>query len=684
MVAFSGSDVFQGYVTAPDGSVYSNTLHNITTSAFNGQPGQSQTWSTLDLISGPVAGADQSTPTGVNPSETSYSLMGHTIPISLGRPRIGGEIISGPLIDNGNASFCISFGLPFDIYDTRTLVEIAFDSEVVWAGSLVGSGTPSSTGFTTEPINCRFYEGSLTQAADALEISRYGVDAVAYRPQMLIWFENLPLANTKFKKIPYVSAVIEDSTGGAVNFGTAFETIAYSPWVGYTSAQFETSGITDGVTNGGIIITQPAEFLATIQQFGRFYPKWDILQTDKLRIVDRGDNVTADITLNKTRLMDKVVISRAEPNSVPSILQLSTIDPDSDYTIVQSQAQSPRAPVAVSTSVKTDSAYLPAIMDADTRTSIVTFAKYNEERTRKKIGFTSMIVGLGIEPGDLVAITGLGDDFENEIFKVIETTRGANYVVEVIAESILRCGGSHFVLDDLIASAGWSCSRPLAAGYLGPLKTTSGGFITRLYDQTGNARDLVTQSAGRDPASTTAGPNSISCADFDGSNDVLTADGGIGLSHFITASTGYMIASIYIDSFPTNSASSWSNSIILGDGGSGFARMTVRSGNIYYAFNWDGNEDHADGTVNIATPYVVEWRHEGGILYERVNGTNEHSVSSGNTSNIGSGALKMGGVDGTLPFDGKIFEAITFSTVPSLAKRDALVQDLGIWIGAAV
>src|SRR6185369_11213296 len=168
----------------------------------------------------------------------------------------------------------------------------------------------------------RFYGGTLIQAADALETLHFGANAVAYRPQMLLAFENLPLANTKFGKVPYVAAVIGDATGDDVNYGEAFQRLAYSPWVGYTSAQFETTGITDGLVSGGLIFAQDTEFLRAIQQFGRFYPSWDILQTDKLRIVDRA-TVTADITLNKTRLMDKVVITRQEPNSVAAILELS-------------------------------------------------------------------------------------------------------------------------------------------------------------------------------------------------------------------------------------------------------------------------------------------------------------------------------------------------------------------------
>ena len=50
-----------------------------------------------------------------------------------------------------------------------------------------------------------------------------------------------------------------------------------------------------------------------------------------------------------------------------------------------------------------------------------------------------MAYGLEIEPGALIAVTDLGDDFGSETFKVVETLHGANYVVEFTASSILDC-----------------------------------------------------------------------------------------------------------------------------------------------------------------------------------------------------------------------------------------------------
>lgn len=461
------------------------------------------------------------TSTGVSPVETQYSLYGHTVPLSVfGVGRIGGEIISGPWIENGLASFIISFGVPADPTGTRTLREIAFDSEVVW---------DSNNGFSTESFTYRFYGGTLTQGADALETAHFGADAVAYRPQILIAFENLPLANTKFGKIPYVAAVIADAHGDDVNLGEAFERLAYSPWVGFTSDQFETVGITDGLVSGGLIIADQTDFLSLIQSFGRFYPKWNILQTDKLRIVDRGDTVTPDIVLDSSKMTGEVTLSRQEPNSVPSVLELSTIDPDADYTIVPSRAQSPRQPVAVTTSITTDAAYLPVIMDSSTRIALVTYAKHHEDRARKQIAATAMLAGLQIEPGDLMGIANLSPDFPGgETFRVLETLHGANYVVEITAESILQCTvtalttppdvGPISPLPELTGLIGWWDTSVADS-----ITTIVDGFgnteLTGLADQSGHGRDL-TQTFGGNPPNFSAHAfnSSFPGMSFSGSN----------------------------------------------------------------------------------------------------------------------------------------------------------------------
>ncbi len=545
-------------------------------------------------------------------------------------------------------------------------------------------------GFSTEPFDFRFYDGTLTQAADPLETSHFGADAVAYRPQILLAFSNLPLANTKFGKIPYVAAVFGDSTGDDVNLGEAFERLAYSPWVGWTSDQYESVNITDGLVHGGLIFSQQAEFLATLQQFARFYPTWDILQTDKLRIKDRGRNLTADITLDATRLMDQVAYTRQEPNTVPRELELTTIDPDMDYTLSPSLAKRPHDPVEVTSSVKVDTAYLPAIMDASTRMAVATYTLYHEVQARKKISLTAMLFGLQIEPGDLIEVTGLGDDFAGETMKVKATTHGINYAVEIQAEALLKCQIGPEVPTTPGATAQWAVSRSrvLVPGYAGAFDTVAAGKAVTWNDQSGFARNLIVSNSGTAPIATTSGPHSRECFDFSPTSfsvgeemHTQTPAGAIG--NLISASTGYMVASIRPDVVTQNSLQSWNNANVLVFGGQ-FGGLTVKSDGTLLAYNWDGTDDKAasvSGAVPIGgKPCVIEWWHQGGNVYQRVNGGGQTLVASGNTTDL-THEVRMGssGLGGTF-FDGKVYEAMIFSSPP--ANRDAIVADMMAWVGA--
>jgi hypothetical protein len=166
----------------------------------------------------------------------------------------------------------------------------------------------------------------------------------------------------------------------------------------------------------------------------------------------------------------------------------------------------------------------------------------------------------------------------------------------------------------------------------------------------------------------------------------LQSAGGVVLSNFITASAGYMIMSVMVDTISTNNSNFYDNDAVIGDLG-GYAGIYLRDSGTpkgAIAGNWDGSNDLAEASViSYSTPYVIEWRHEGGTLYVRVNGSGEQSVASGNTSDL-SNRINLGnGYTGnTARLNGKFFEGATFSTVPSGTERDNLVADFMDHIGA--
>ena len=51
-----------------------------------------------------------------------------------------------------------------------------------------------------------------------------------------------------------------------------------------------------------------------------------------------------------------------------------------------------------------------------------------------------MLYGYALEPGDLFRLNGVASDFDTgEVFKVINSSHGANYINEITGEAILKC-----------------------------------------------------------------------------------------------------------------------------------------------------------------------------------------------------------------------------------------------------
>jgi hypothetical protein len=236
------------------------------------------------------------------------------------------------------------------------------------------------------------------------------------------------------------------------------------------------------------------------------------------------------------------------------------------------------------------------------------------------------------------------------------------------------------VLDGISGLTGaWSMSRKLLTSYGGSFYTDAGGgAISALLDQSGNSRNLSQGTSGSRPTATTAGGKSRACADFDGTDDLLT---GATMSNFIAAGAGYIVVSALADAISTDVTSGgngYQNDGIITDDGANVGVMLRSTGPLAIANNFDGNSDDT-GTVSTTTGtlHVYEWRHDSGTLYLRVDGGTEASVTSGNTTLTGS--IIMGRNYFNQYFDGKVFEAAAFNSVPALSIRNAIVANMLAW-----
>ncbi len=247
---------------------------------------------------------------------------------------------------------------------------------------------------------------------------------------------------------------------------------------------------------------------------------------------------------------------------------------------------------------------------------------------------------------------------------------GGSYAVTGIAAALARSAPLDGFTTGLTGT--WSMSRKMLSNYAangGDFYHTTSSAVDIIYDQSGNSRNITDGGvAARRPAVSTAGSNSIACADFDGSTDSLS---GAAISNFGTSSNFYLIITAVIDSVTLNNSLMYQNDLLMGDAGVFQGIYLRNNGPNAFGYNWDGSAGGDGGNTSFTTGavHVFEWRHEGGVVYMTVDGT-EVSASSGNTTTM-TGLLSFFG-RGTQFANGKMFEAATWSTVPSSGDRTTI------------
>jgi hypothetical protein len=383
-----------------------------------------------------------------DPRIEANTLYGKPMALSaMGYARIGASPapIVGPFINGDIVDFIVSFGVPANVEGDRKIYKIYLDNELAWS-SVTGGTLPGDGTFAGPPFDFVFKPGRLDQTVCSLETLHYPGDECAYRPQMILEIRNLAWARfmeITGKPVPYVALEIGDVTDAAIpqdgiNLGLALERVAHSPWVG--DPTFEAVNVTDVVD--AILIKDNFTIIQLCQSVTGEYRNLDLVLSDKVRIRDRGSSVAADFIFDRDSIIaddEPVSVVRANATAQRREHELIAIDPDQDYTGVPSLAKIPRDPMVISAAVGKETTTLPLVIDADTRQALATFSQNYQENARRKVALKVRASGYEIEPGDMFALTDIADGFDNEVFKCVQTTHGANWVVDIEGEAILRC-----------------------------------------------------------------------------------------------------------------------------------------------------------------------------------------------------------------------------------------------------
>ena len=200
------------------------------------------------------------------------------------------------------------------------------------------------------------------------------------------------------------------------------------------------------------------------------------------------------------------------------------------------------------------------------------------------------------------------------------------------------------------------------------------GYFDTIFDQSGNANDISQSTNGKQPIyATDIGDNDVVTASFDGSNDVLSS--AVAMTSLMSVSAGYMVICGLIDAATLDSATTTSNHLLMGEASKNTG-LYVRKGGVLYGVNDDGAIDAPTEHARLLVPFIAELWHDSGTMYCRVNGRDESSATSGDTSSL-AGILNIGDLTaGSQALDFKLIAAMTFSSVPSRAERNKMVLRL--------
>lgn len=168
--------------------------------------------------------------------------------------------------------------------------------------------------------------------------------------------------------------------------------------------------------------------------------------------------------------------------------------------------------------------------------------------------------------------------------------------------------------------------------------SATGTFV----DSSGNSRDFDNGAYGI-PAEALV--NGHTTPDFSGaSNEGLARSTGNSLDTYINVDRNFAAALFKVDSFTSNSGTSYSNTALFNDDGGYFGIFTLGSGASGYVryYQWDGSEKYAESAITTNTWYLAVGWFDGSNLNLLINSVATTPAASGNVQSVGAGTLIVG------------------------------------------
>jgi hypothetical protein len=179
------------------------------------------------------------------------------------------------------------------------------------------------------------------------------------------------------------------------------------------------------------------------------------------------------------------------------------------------------------------------------------------------------------------------------------------------------------------------------------------------------SRDLT--EATNPPAAGSA-VNGLTPADFDGTNDKLTAPGTMDTYWNAGAGSGWVLA--YVDAISTDNALVYLNDCILSTSPAMYLGVYLRSSGVVGIRFVDVGEVVVSTSISTGAWVLVQWKYDGSTIKIRTNGNAWTSAAAGNIGLLSQSIVLGQNYDGSEKLDGKILDVGLADTALSDANFD--------------
>jgi hypothetical protein len=282
----------------------------------------------------------------------------------------------------------------------HTIAGTTTDGNVTWTTHSLPIDAPPWTALN-------FRTGTEDQLPFDSSVATFGAAAIPYRPLVLVEIINLRL-DIYNNEIPFVSLFIGDFSFGdpdegidnvdALNAGAALAGLD-------TTSEFATANISGREV--AHIIEKQQTMIEWLANWRKVHPDWNILNNDKLRVIQKSTLGAPDITLTPDLVLangDKpIAYLHQDAMTVPREKNYRFIDPTRDFEPSVVTARREINPISSTASANAELIDLPIVSFPPDAVDLVNKALYAEELAREQGAFIGVVDLIGAEPGDVIS-----------------------------------------------------------------------------------------------------------------------------------------------------------------------------------------------------------------------------------------------------------------------------------------